>query len=657
MKLINMIKIMSAFLVFLRIRCLLCFGLLFTLSAIDDGPLASGASEDRCSKMLQKFSSGSSSSVEGSEKFSGEVTRGNLLHLLGSDSKGQREAAAKMYLELSFSDEESDNDFAFGFMQLLGGREMKAFEEVLSDSSNSFFRARSASLLGLVGDTASVKALVNSLKTERDSFVRQKIVTALGEFDSSEVRSVLDGILNNDKNEAVRRAAEIALNEIQTHKAQKAYMKWLGEKQLGYTKPEDWYGLTGEMIRANSGFRLLQKFRGSPSEMVMALVEAPEGGWRPWGFSKVSKGFWDIEANQKAYMEWLGKELGFSKPEDWYGLTHKLIHENAGGGLLQKFNGSVSEMILALEEAPEGGWLPWGFSRVSDGFWDIEENQKKYMKWLGEKLGYTEAEDWYGLTHKLIHENAGGGLLQKFNGSVSEMVMALAEAPEGGWKPWEFSQVPMGFWDDKENQKKYMKWLGEKLGFRKPEDWYGLTHKLIHENGGGGLLQKFNGSVSEMILALEEAPEGGWVREKFGRSTQPEALMLESLAKWFRDFRTESASVSHGLKWHTGVSMKADVLLQELKFAIEYHNNQHFQAIESFGGQEALEMIQKRDQEKREAFKKAGYIYIEIPHFKWAGGSEAALKNLILEQLQEYEASSDAEVKARAARIREILSR
>ncbi|MGA0164836.1 MAG: hypothetical protein ACO3LE_11455, partial [Bdellovibrionota bacterium] len=48
--------------------------------------------------------------------------------------------------------------------------------------------------------------------------------------------------------------------------------------------------------------------------------------------------------------------------------------------------------------------------------------------------------------------------------------------------------------------------------------------------------------------------------------------------------------------------------------------------------------------EKREAFKNAGYIYIEIPHYEWARGDEVALKNLILEQLQEYKDTTDAEV-------------
>jgi hypothetical protein len=137
-----------------------------------------------------------------------------------------------------------------------------------------------------------------------------------------------------------------------------------------------------------------------------------------------------------------------------------------------------------------------------------------------------------------------------------------------------------------------------------------------------------------------------------------ERLMGDFLVRWFKGFFEPSFNdrKTHRLKFEdTNRGMEADVLFEELKFAIEYHGRQHYEAIEKWGGQKAFEEIQKRDQEKREAFKNAGYIYIEIPHYEWAGGDEVALKNLILEQLKEFEASSDPEVKAQAWFIKEVL--
>ncbi len=355
--------------------------------------------------------------------------------------------------------------------------------------------------------------------------------------------------------------------------------------------------------------------------------------------------------------------LAIKSPADWYNVEEENLLENVfSEAELALFEGSVSKMIMELVPAPEGGWKPWLFYEgVPDSFWDIPENQKAYMKWLVEKLGFRKPEDWYELTGKMIRANSGDGLLTtKFDGSVSGMVGALVEAPEGGWLPWLLRGVPSSFWDDEANQKAYMEWLGEKLGYTKPEDWYLLTQDLIQENSGNGLLQqKFIGSPSEMVKALVEAPEGGWKLENFFADLgKMEGRMRDILSRWLNELEKPSFDErkTHGLKFkESGRGIGVGILFQELSFALEYQGHQHFQAIESFGGQGFLERAQKRDQEKREAFKNAGYIYIEIPHFKWTGGSEAALKNVILEQLQEYEASSDAEVKARTARIRGVL--
>ena len=302
---------------------------------------------------------------------------------------------------------------------------------------------------------------------------------------------------------------------------------------------------------------------------------------------------------------------------------------------------------------------PWLGEKKLQGYWNKKENQKAYMKWLGEELGYTKPEDWYGLTGDVIRANSGGGLVQKLGGSPADMVKALVDqAPEGGWRPWLFGGARI--WADEANQKDYMKWLGEKLGLSKPEDWYKLTGELIEENSGG-LLKKFRGSPAEMVMTIlkNQAPEDGWVKAKFNDPNKMEGHMRDILTKWFGGLDSSVSNndrKTHGLTFgDSNRGMEADVLFEELKFAIEYHGEQHYEAGDWFGGQEVFEKIQKRDQEKRKAFKKAGYIYIEIPHFKWKGGRPQILKELILSQLEGYQESSDSEVKQRAFKIREAL--
>jgi len=49
--------------------------------------------------------------------------------------------------------------------------------------------------------------------------------------------------------------------------------------------------------------------------------------------------------------------------------------------------------------------------RVKRGTWEKIDNHKIYARWLGERLGYKNMDDWYQITKKLIYDNYGCGLL------------------------------------------------------------------------------------------------------------------------------------------------------------------------------------------------------------------------------------------------------
>lgn len=48
--------------------------------------------------------------------------------------------------------------------------------------------------------------------------------------------------------------------------------------------------------------------------------------------------------------------------------------------------------------------------------------------------------------------------------------------------------MPNGYWSTRPNRLKYLHWLGQRLGFRRTEDWYRLTRRSFLDNYGGGLL-------------------------------------------------------------------------------------------------------------------------------------------------------------------------
>ena len=58
------------------------------------------------------------------------------------------------------------------------------------------------------------------------------------------------------------------------------------------------------------------------------------------------------------------------------------------------------------------------------------------------------------------------------------MQLIMNVFPEYNWLPWKFSVVPLGYWNNKDNQLKYMNWLAIQLNINIIEDWYNVTNKV-----------------------------------------------------------------------------------------------------------------------------------------------------------------------------------
>jgi len=70
----------------------------------------------------------------------------------------------------------------------------------------------------------------------------------------------------------------------------------------------------------------------------------------------------------------------------------------------------------------------------------------------------------------------------------SPMYALLSVYPEFDWIIWKFNRVPMGFWKDKTNHKKFFDWLGKQLEFKSLEHWYNITKLDINKHGGSDFL-------------------------------------------------------------------------------------------------------------------------------------------------------------------------
>lgn len=330
-----------------------------------------------------------------------------------------------------------------------------------------------------------------------------------------------------------------------THSAnRRTYMEWLGKK-LGFREPEDWYELRWVTVSSLGGRGLLTAYNQSVPAMVMDHM--PWYDWKEWLFLKVPNGFWDDPHNQRRYVDWLAEELGFEKLEDWYRLRKRDL-TSRGASVLHRKYGSHVKFLKAMY--PGFDWKEWLFSKVPDYFlWQDPKNQRRYLEWFGEQMGWKEPEDWYRLQVPDLNAYRGRTLARIYGSNPVAVLRSVF--PEHEWQEWKCQVTSRHFWDEWDNVRRYLAWLGELLGYEEPEDWYQLRSRDIVDHHGGTLLQKC-GSPCAVVMTyfpdhlwyewlFPRIPRGFWndpknVRRYLGWLA--EELGYESLDDWY-DLRTQ----------------------------------------------------------------------------------------------------------------------
>ncbi len=231
-----------------------------------------------------------------------------------------------------------------------------------------------------------------------------------------------------------------------------------------------------------------------------------------WLEGPVPAGFWSSSDNQRRYLIWLGQTLGYMVLDDYYGIKTSDFKTNRGGGALLHCWGS-SSVAAVMETFPEHTWHEWLFASCPRWFWADRKNHRRYMKWLGVQCGIKAPDDWYRITNRDFRRHKGGAFLLHYDSTISAAVMACL--PKRNWNEWQFGKTPKGFWNDQSNRHRYIKWLGKRLDYKKPDDWYGVTRQQFERNFGNQLMKYYNGSP--LAASMDCFPNHDWLEWKFAR--------------------------------------------------------------------------------------------------------------------------------------------
>jgi hypothetical protein len=86
-------------------------------------------------------------------------------------------------------------------------------------------------------------------------------------------------------------------------------------------------------------------------------------------------------------------------------------------------------------------------------------------------------------------------------------------------------RIPMSHWQELENRRKYLDWLGEKLKFSTMDSWYKLRDTNLLSNGGGHLLRLYDGSLGKMLSSIySDTTWHPWIIREMESSVDPSEI-------------------------------------------------------------------------------------------------------------------------------------
>lgn len=271
---------------------------------------------------------------------------------------------------------------------------------------------------------------------------------------------------------------------------------------LGFTSMEDWYKVRTIDFLKNGGKALYHKHKSIANILLQAYHH------HKWDSDKFAS--WKDMDKQRNYLDALSQKLGYTSKEDWYKVSRYNFCDKGGYNLMQIYGKSPTNIVITVYS--DHIWEMWCFKKAPVGFWKEKDNQLKYLEWLFRKLGYTQLEDYYRISTAILRENYGRPLLSHYGGSPSRILASLY--PQHPWDITKFKTVTKVYWNDKQNQLKFMDALGKELGFQQMADWYSIN-KANFENRGYSLLLKYRCSPSEVVMSVY--PSHPWEEWKFNK--------------------------------------------------------------------------------------------------------------------------------------------
>eukprot|EP01122_Echinamoeba_exundans_P002218 TRINITY_DN12180_c0_g1_i1.p1 TRINITY_DN12180_c0_g1~~TRINITY_DN12180_c0_g1_i1.p1 ORF type:complete len:350 (-),score=32.11 TRINITY_DN12180_c0_g1_i1:5-1054(-) len=279
-------------------------------------------------------------------------------------------------------------------------------------------------------------------------------------------------------------------------------------EKLGFKENmEGWYSVTAKQVRDAGAITILTNYYNTSLSSMLKTVYR-DHNWQDWRFRKAPQGCWDDLENQRMALEAAAMKLGVTSKDHWYLIKSSAAAKAGIGGLLKlKYGNSLRRALAAVY--PEHEWLEWRFQRSSPSWLSSPVTALRCLEWLGKQLGVQSLEGWYSVSKTDVLQHLG-----EFKRGKKVLVLAdLVQLayPNHDWLEWKFdSGVRNGFWNDTENQRRFVEWFANQCGIKTERDWSKITTQDFLRLGGFALVNNYYGG-SVVALLKQVYPERSWI--------------------------------------------------------------------------------------------------------------------------------------------------
>eukprot|EP01122_Echinamoeba_exundans_P013866 TRINITY_DN6123_c0_g1_i2.p1 TRINITY_DN6123_c0_g1~~TRINITY_DN6123_c0_g1_i2.p1 ORF type:complete len:408 (-),score=47.96 TRINITY_DN6123_c0_g1_i2:418-1641(-) len=216
-------------------------------------------------------------------------------------------------------------------------------------------------------------------------------------------------------------------------KNQRRFLQSVGKK-IGVVSMEDWYRVELKSVAAQS----LPSFFGAQySWSLPAALKAafPEHEFLDWKFEKLPVNYWDSSQNQQRYIQWLGKELGIQRLEQWYSVPSYVALES----FTEPFGRSLPRALMSLY--PHHSWDDSKFIRTGSSARPHSSSLRLRLLQCANH-SFPEATQelscWYSVEASQVASSGLGLVLRNNNLSLVEALRIAF--PDHYWDPLRFRQ-------------------------------------------------------------------------------------------------------------------------------------------------------------------------------------------------------------------------